>query len=295
MNLIEELESQKLITPPKWLPHNLMYLVRMGSFAYGCSQDTSDSDVYGFAIPPKDVVFPHLAGEIHGFGKPAPKFDVWQQHHINYKENEYDFSVYGIVRFFQLVMENNPNMVDALFVPQNCIIHCTQIGNMVRDNRNDFLHAGCWHKFKGYAYNQLKMMRTREFKGSPKRAARVAEYGYDTKFAYHLVRLIMEVEEILTEGTLTLNRDGRREVLISIRNGEWTQEKIEQYFTDKERQLEEAYHNTKIPYKPQESKIKQLLLNCLEHHYGSLDKVINNPDKYYVATMKIKEILDDLD
>jgi hypothetical protein len=30
----------------------------------------------------------------------------------------WDFQIFGIVKFFQLAMENNPNVVDALFTPR---------------------------------------------------------------------------------------------------------------------------------------------------------------------------------
>jgi hypothetical protein len=54
----------------------------MGSVAYGVSSDTSDVDVYGWAIPPKDDLFPHLRGEVPGFGEPRPRFEQYQEHHI---------------------------------------------------------------------------------------------------------------------------------------------------------------------------------------------------------------------
>jgi hypothetical protein len=38
----------------------------MGSVAYCVSSDTSDVDVYGWSIAPKDDLFPHLRGEVPG-------------------------------------------------------------------------------------------------------------------------------------------------------------------------------------------------------------------------------------
>lgn len=155
--ILQTLLKQQLIQPPKWLPDNCAYITLMGSQAYAVSSDTSDEDLYGFCLPPKEMVFPHLAGEIPGFGSQLKRFEVWQQHGIKRKDNktEYDFSIYSIVRYFQLCMENNPNMIDSLFTPQSCIKHITHVGQMVRDNRKIFLHKGAWHRFKGYAYAQL--------------------------------------------------------------------------------------------------------------------------------------------
>jgi len=148
-------KNKELIHPPKWLPQNIHYEVITGSTSYAVSSDTSDMDIVGFAIPPKDDIFPHLRGEIPGFGKPHQSFNVWQQHHVQDGEQEYDFTIYSIVKFFNLAMENNPNMVDILFTPQRCVLYCSQIAQIVRDNRKLFLHKGSYHKMRGYSYAQL--------------------------------------------------------------------------------------------------------------------------------------------
>jgi predicted nucleotidyltransferase len=272
--ILQTLASKMLIHPPKWLPDNTMLLVTMGSQAYGVSTDSSDHDVYGVCIPPKDDIFPHLRGEIMGFGHQKQRFNEWSEHHIFYPEKgmEYDFTVFGIVKYFQLCMENNPNMIDSLFVPRNCVIHSTLVGEYLRENRLSFLHKGAWHKFKGYAYGQMSKIRNKNNSSNEKRALQIETYGYDLKFAYHTIRLMNEVEQILVESDLDLQRN--REQLKSIRRGEWTLEEIEDYFTNKERVLELAYANSKLPYGPDEENIKKILLNCIEQHYGNLSAAI---------------------
>jgi predicted nucleotidyltransferase len=275
---------------PPWLPNAICYEVLMGSNAYGVSSDTSDLDIYGFCIPKKETIFPHLAGEILGFGTPFTRFEVWQEHHVKHKEKEYDFSIYGIVKYFQLCMENNPNMIDTLFVPTNCVLYSNLVGQKVRENRYLFLHKGSFYKFKGYAYSQLNKMRLKNPKSGSKRAADIEKNGYDVKFAYHLVRLTLEIEQILSTGDLDLQL--HREQLKSIRRGEVPMEEIEKFFHAKEKDLESLYHSsTAIPYKPNEDAIKQLLLDCLEMHYGSLEKAIVIEDKAVRALKDIQEIL----
>jgi len=155
--LLQTLCDKNLISPPSFLPANTVYLVLMGSEAYGVASGDSDWDVYGFCVPKKLDVFPHLAGEIVGFGRKKNRFDVWQQHHVDDAETgrQYDFAVYSIIKYFGLVIENNPNMIDSLYVPQRCVLHSTAVGEMVREKRDIFLHKGCWHKFRGYAYQSL--------------------------------------------------------------------------------------------------------------------------------------------
>lgn len=295
MSIVQQLAQRNVIRPPRFLPANVHYETLMGSVAYGVSSDTSDTDVYGFCIPEKDMIFPHLRGEIPGFGSQIQRFEQWQEHHILDKQalggkgRTYDFSIYSIVKYFQLCMENNPNMIDSLFTPQSCVLHCTALGSMVRENRKLFLHKGAWHKFKGYAYSQVHKMGSKQ-PPDGKRRELVETFGYDVKYAYHVVRLLDEVEQILTEGDIDLQRN--REQLKSIRRGEWTQEDIVEHFSRKERDLESLYTASKLPHTPDEGRIKQLLLDCLEHHYGSLTDCIVPIDAAAATLAEIQAALD---
>ncbi len=291
---VKTLEEKGLIRPPKFLSANVMYEAIMGSVAYGVSSDTSDMDIYGFCIPRREDVFPHLRGEIIGFGRQKQRFEQYQQHHIfdqdamAGKGREYDVTIYNIVKFFQLCMENNPNMIDSLFVPQECVLHITKIGNMVREQRHMFLHKGAWHKFKGYAYSQLHKMRTKDPEGKRKEIRE--KFGFDVKFAYHVVRLLDECEQILVHGDIDLRRN--REHMKAIRKGEVSEEDIRKWAADKEKQLEKLYVDSTLPHSPDQAKIQALLESCLEEHYGRLEGCIVHEDAALRALREVQDILD---
>jgi len=253
-----------------------MYLTIMGSHAYGVENADSDYDVYGFAIPPKSIVFPHTNGIIQGFGYQGEKFNEFQQHHIKANNTEYDFTVYNVVKYFNLCMNNNPNMLDSLFTPRHCVIHSTHVSELLRSQRKQFLHKQCYEKYKGYAYSQMGKIRDKVNSSNPKRAKTIEDFKYDVKFAYQLVRLLNECEQILVERDLDLQRN--REQLKSIRRGEWTIAQLEDYFNNKSLILENLYAKSTLPDEADESVIKQLLMNCLEIHYGSLDAIIKRDD-----------------
>lgn len=271
-SVVEKLTNKGLITPPDFVVSNTVYEVVMGSNAYGVSTDTSDFDTIGVCILPKHVVFPHLAGEIEGFGRQKKRFNVYQKHHIFDKDAQrgagrtYDLNVYNIVHYFYLCMENNPNMVDSLFVPRECILSSTGIGEMIREKRHLFLHKGSWHRYKGYAYQQLSKMKKSKPVG--KRAELIERFGFDVKFAYHAVRLLYEAEMILLEHDLDLRR--HREHLKAIRRGEVSEDEIRSWAAEKEKALERAYETSSLRYEPDELVLKNLLLDCLEQHYGNL-------------------------
>lgn len=291
-SITAQLTNKNLIRPPGWLVSNVMYETLMGSIAYGVASESSDWDIYGFCIPPKEDVFPHSDGEIPGFDEPKERFIQFQQAHIQDasadggKGVEYDLTIYSIVRYLHLCMQCNPNMIDSLFTPRECVLHITAVGTMVRDARKQFLHKGCWPKFKGYAYAQMHKMRAKNPVG--KRVQLREEFGYDVKFAYHLVRLIGEVEQILMVGDIDLRRD--KEHLKAIRRGEVAEEDVLKWAAEKERHLETLYLTSKLRDEPDRKAIRQLLLNCLEHHYGSLAACVTQVDPAIAALRQIQEI-----
>ena len=274
---IGRLVQKGLIDPPRWLVANVMFEGITGSEAYGCRDlGSGDIDLVGFAIPPKHVVFPHLAGHVPGFGKQPERFDQYQQHHVEDRESRttYDLTIYGIVKYFDLTMGNNPNMLDSLFLPRRCVTKSTSIYEHVRDNRRLFLSTKSYHTFRGYANAQLAKIRQGTNRSNERRAESIEKYGYDVKFAYHLVRLMLECEQILTEGDLVLDRNGK--TYQSIRRGEWTLERLEGWFDAKERSMEDLVTRAVVPTRCDENAIRRVLLECLEMHYGRLDDAIVN-------------------
>jgi uncharacterized protein len=299
--LLDKLEKKGLIHPPSFVVSNTMYLTIMGSHAYGVADTnvkdkTPDMDMYGFCIPPKDFLFPHLRGEILGFGTSGPRFEQWQQHHVIDQDShaghgqEWDFAIFNIVKFFELCRDNNPNMVDSLFTPENCVVHCTQIGRMVRDKRKLFLSKKAWKKFRGYAYSQLHKMDTKEAEGGRKEI--IAKHGYDVKFAYHVIRLLDEAEQILLTNDIDLQR--AREPMKAIRRGEWKIEDVRAFFMEKEKALESAYVNCKLPEEPDEKALKELLVQCLEEHYGNLGAVFQQPDWATDALRNVDQLMNEI-
>lgn len=340
-SIVDKLISKELITPPRFLKNSIQYEAITGSVAYGVSTDNSDMDIYGFCIPPKEIIFPHLAGVIQGFDKNNERFDQYQQHHILDKgaKKEYDITIYNIVKYFRLCAGGNPNMIDSLFVPRRCVLHSTMISEMVRERRHLFLSKKCWTTHKGYAFSQISKMQNKNslgmrlrafenthnlshivtynecWKNSPNfneilhnewngykkdlkklsetpsnRHQQIRELGFDRKFAYHTIRLLNQVEQILTEHDLDLERN--KEQLKSIRKGEWSKEQILDYFDRKEKSLEEVYIKSDLRRKPAEAKIKILLLECLEQYFGSLDKMIRVEKSCDMLVADIEDVLE---
>jgi uncharacterized protein len=275
--IIELMKAEKFKTcfTTNMVDSGLIYEAITGSKSYGLKSNDSDIDIVSVMIPPKNIVFPHLQGIVFGF-EDYVKFETSQQHHIQYEDKQYDLTLYNIVHYFRLCMNGNPNMIDTLYSPNDCVLYVNSIGNMIRDRRKVFLSKKIWHTFKGYSYSQMNNLYTKKPEKDSKRAALVEKYGMDTKFAYHVIRLLLEAEQILKCGDLTLDDPDRAIILQEVREGTWTIEKLENFFNVKEKQLEEVYNSTTvIPHVPDKDDIKKLLLDCLEEHFGNLPEKLH--------------------
>lgn len=270
-SLTQHLLQQSLLPQaPDFLSTSVHYEVIMGSVAYGVSEDQSDIDVYGFIIPPAAISFPHKNDFLPLFDNPPKLFEQYQMQHIwdqsarNGQGCEYDLTLYHINKYFRLLLDNNPNIIDSLFVPESCILYASPIALQIRSQRQLFLHKGCWAKFRGYAYGQLHQLKTKQPSG--KRRLVVEQFGYDVKFAYHIVRLLHEVEQLLTEAHVELDR--HKTLLKTIRQGGWTLPELEQYVQDKVHTLDQLHPNSILPDTPNHQAVRALLVDCLTHAEG---------------------------
>lgn len=232
----------------------------VGSTAHGTHvpktdpKSIDDIDVMGVFVGPAD----HYIGLKHKEG-------------INSFIDEWDIVLYDIKKFVHLLLKNNPNVLGTLYLAPNLYHVKTEAGQRLIDNRDLFLSKLCYKSFCGYAYSQLHRMTHMAFEGymGDKRKQLVAEHGFDTKNAAHLIRLLRMGTEALVEGTLHVFRHDAEE-LKAIKRGEWT---LEQVKTEAERLfkvMEEAYLRSYI----QSRKSKESL--DVHHKDGELS---NNSQK----------------
>lgn len=135
-------------------------------------------------------------------------------------------------------------------------------------------------------------MKEKEYQGQRKEKVEADAEGVDRKFLYHTVRLLFEAEQIVELQNLDLRRD--RELYKSIRAGAISLQEIEGIIERKLDQLDEKFSNSKLPEAPDHSRLKTLLLKCLEIHYGSIDNLVKvNKTSSDIKLQKIMEIINE--
>jgi predicted nucleotidyltransferase len=97
---------------------------------------------------------------------------------------------------------------------------------------------------------------------NPERAIVDSKHGYDTKHGCHLLRLSRMGLEILSTGKLLVKRPDAKE-LLSVKNGEWSYEKLMDEFISLERVAKKAYESTKLPRSVNYTQINELYHNLI--------------------------------
>ena len=101
---------------------------------------------------------------------------------------------------------------------------------------------------------------------NPTRAALEIKYGYDSKHATHLVRLMRMCKEILQYGDVIVDRTHiDADELREIRNGSWSYEHLIKWAEDSEEEIQELYlHCTILPKHPDIKKLNDLCVSITE-------------------------------
>lgn len=97
-----------------------------------------------------------------------------------------------------------------------------------------------YHKAK----NNYKSWLTWKEERNPARRELEVKCGYDSKHASHLIRLMKMGLEILTEGKVIVKRPDAEE-LLSIKNGEWSYERVMEYAKSMQDKMDEVYSQLK--------------------------------------------------
>jgi len=131
---------------------NQILKYRVGSHLYGTNIETSDEDFSGIFMPTEKQVFGFEKMEEIDLSKIAK--DIKGK---NTSEAE-DFKLYEFRKFIKLAMENNPNIIEQLFVNEKNLLFQNEIGKSLLDIKHLFPHKGLKQKFLGYAFSQKKKM-----------------------------------------------------------------------------------------------------------------------------------------
>lgn len=210
-----------------------------------------DKDVMSVCVPPIDYYF-----GLKTYGSKGTK-EIFR--------DEWDIVIYEVKKFITLLEKGNPNVLSLLWLRENHYIKLTDVGQMLIDNRNLFVGRHVYRSFTGYAYSQLKKMERGKRQGhmGEKKKALMEKFGYDTKNAAHLIRLLRMGIEFMKDGELYVFREDAPQ-LLDIKLGEWSLEKVKDEADRLFKVAEEVYLKCDFPKYPDKEEVNRLCMDIIE-------------------------------
>lgn len=135
---------------------------------------------------------------------------------------DYDLVVHSARKFARLAASGNPSVLMTLFGP---LRYSTPLGDALRSDEMTaaFWHQGARQRFLGYLRAQRERFEGVRGGKHTNRPELVEQFGFDTKYAMHMLRLGYQGIEYMETGRLVLPIPGERgDKLRAIRRGEFT-------------------------------------------------------------------------
>jgi hypothetical protein len=232
---------------------NTVLLGLVGSTVHGVTVDTADDrDEMGICIEPPEYV----AG--------LRAFNQWvyrtQPEGQRSGPGDIDRTVYSLRKWCRLALAGNPTVMLLLHVPDRDCSVIEQPGRELRQNAQWFASRRTGRAYLGYMQRQRDRMTGQRGQMRVNRPELIGRYGFDTKYAGHVLRLGYQGIEFLENGRLTLPmRASERERVLDVRKGRVSFEEVLAEADDLQRRLETGIENSPLPDHPDRGAVNAFL------------------------------------
>jgi uncharacterized protein len=249
---------------------NLILLSVAGSAMLGLeSGDKSDRDEVGVYIESME--------EVAGFS--ADEHLVWRSAEARTghsgepsKAGDVDLTLYGLRKFLRLALGSNPSIINILFAPERSCLVLTESGKELQNLRKALVNKNCGKAFMGYM-NQQRLRMLGERASNVNRNGLVEKYGFDTKFAMHMIRLGYQGQELLQRGTLQIPMGAETAgVLKQIKNGEFDKDWCLREAESCEQRIKRLMDTTALRGAPDFDAVEKWMLGVYKHAWFENEK-----------------------
>ena len=228
---------------------NILLLAEYGSRAYGTATDASDHDLIG--------VYLETDAQVYGLSEAKTR-----QTDLGRRSTSVDTDVtlHPLRKYVSLAAGGNPTVLSLLWSPAELVEQTSPAVRLLIDQRGLFITRRAITAHLGYAISQRQALTGER----PKRVSRpelVEAHGYDTKFAGHLLRLLMQGIELVETGGYSLPMQDSALLLVTdVRAGRVPLAEVLELadaFTARLRALEE---NSSLPDRADPETVDRLLI-----------------------------------
>jgi hypothetical protein len=250
---------------------NTILLGLVGSTVHGVTVDSADDrDEMGICIEPPEYV----AG--------LRVFDQWvyrtQPEGARSGPGDVDRTVYSLRKWCRLALAGNPTVMLLLHVPDEQCSVLEEPGRTLRANKQWFASRRAGHAYLGYMQRQRDRMTGERGQMRVNRPELIARYGFDTKYAGHVLRLGYQGIEFLESGRLPLPmRDADRPRVLDVRNGRASFEDVLAEADGLQRRLESLLEDSPLPAHPDYGAVNAYLADMYRAWWNRGDAGISRP------------------
>lgn len=256
----------------------------VGSTLYGINLDTpdqaSDRDEMGVCVESMESVVGFHEFEQLEFRTATERTG---QHDAKSEAGDLDLKIYSLKKFLRLALKGNPSVIELLFVPtERCLVKDAR-GTALCRLAPSIVSKQAGRAYLGYMQAQKQRLMGERGQLKVHREDLVSKFGYDTKFATHILRLGFQGVELLTTGKISLPMpESERVFCKSVRMGEVELQTMLTKAGDLEKELKDLLDNSPLPDHPDEKTVQDWMIQTYWDTWRSrrvlLDKwdLVNN-------------------
>ncbi|NIL86491.1 hypothetical protein RhoFasGS6_03895 [Rhodococcus fascians] len=212
-----------------------------------------DRDEMGVCIEPPEYVIGNRKFEQYQFRT--------QPEGVRSGVGDLDLVVYSLRKWARLAAQGNPTVLLLLFIPPQEIVTISDVGRDIQAHPERFISNQAAHRFAGYLTAQKERMLGQRSQRT-NRPELVDVHGFDTKFAYHAVRLGLQGVELMTTGRITLPvPEPDRTWLTELRKGQHTKEEALERMDDLRARLQQLASVSAWPDRVDMKAVDEWLVN----------------------------------
>jgi predicted nucleotidyltransferase len=162
-----------------------------------------------------------------------------------------DLTIFSLRKFLRLAMQGNPQMIQCLFVPEELCVIRTPRGKELQELAPLIVSRQAGKRYLGYLESQRQRLLGERGQKKVNRPELEAKYGYDTKYAMHILRLAFQGVELLNTGKLSLPMpEAQRAFVYAVRCGEVPIQEALTKAGDLEREIKDLLDSSLIQEDP---------------------------------------------
>lgn len=180
---------------------------------------------------------------------------------VRSEAGDVDLAVYGLRKFLGLALKGNPAILLAFFAPEKYMRRTDVRGRQLQALAPYIVSKQAFNPFRGYIKQQHERLLGLRGQRNVTRPELVDRYGYDTKYAGHIVRLGFQGEELLLTGNLTLPMpQEQRDLVLKVRTGGYSLAGVSELIIDAEARLQSAFEHSTLRLWPDKETVEKWML-----------------------------------